>query len=60
MAFQTLSEIAIIGQLADNALRQVLPDNFIAGFGVLNRRRLGVDGEPDKARPRLFRSPRAR
>jgi DNA-binding MarR family transcriptional regulator len=46
-AFQTLSEIAIIGQLADAALRQVLPAELsVAGFGVLNHfARLGVDGE---------------
>lgn len=55
-AFQTLSEIAIIGQLADNALRQVLPEELsVAGFGVLNRfARLGVDGESPTKLARAF------
>lgn len=46
-ASQTLSEIAIIGQLADNALRLTLPKELsVAGFGVLNHfARLGVAGE---------------
>jgi len=56
LAFQTMSEIAIIGQLADNALRQVLPDTLsIASFGVLNHfARLGVEGESPTKLARAF------
>ncbi len=55
-AFQALSEIAIIGQLADNALRQVLPEELsIASFGVLNHfARLGIDGESPTKLARAF------
>jgi DNA-binding MarR family transcriptional regulator len=55
-AFQTLSEIAIIGQLADAALRQVLPAELsVAGFGVLNHfARLGVEGESPTRLARAF------
>lgn len=49
LAFQTLSEIAIIGQLANAALRAVLPETLsIAGFGVLNH---FVRREPDGESP---------
>jgi DNA-binding MarR family transcriptional regulator len=56
VVFQTLSEIAIIGQLADGALRQVLPQALsIAGFGVLNHfARLGVEGESPTKLARAF------
>jgi DNA-binding MarR family transcriptional regulator len=55
-AFQALSEIAIIGQLADGALRQVLPEDLsVAGFGVLNHfARLCVDGESPTKLARAF------
>lgn len=55
-AFQTLSEIAIIGQLADAALRDVLPAELsVAGFGVLNHfARLGVEGESPTKLARAF------
>lgn len=55
-AFQALSEIAIIGQLADGALRQVLPEELsIASFGVLNHfARLGLDGESPTKLARAF------
>jgi DNA-binding MarR family transcriptional regulator len=55
-AFQALSEIAIIGQLADSALRQVLPEELsVAGFGVLNHfARLGVEGESPTKLARAF------
>jgi DNA-binding MarR family transcriptional regulator len=55
-AFQTLSEIAIIGQLADAALRQVLPAELsVASFGVLNHfARLGVEGESPTRLARAF------
>lgn len=37
IAFQAMSEIAIIGHLADTALAQALPEELsVAGFGVLN------------------------
>ena len=54
--FQTLSEIAIIGQLADSALRQVLPEELsVAGFGVLNHfARLNVEGESPTKLARAF------
>lgn len=56
IAFQTLSEIAIIGQLADNAVRQVLPEELsVAGFGVLNHfARLGVERESPTKLARAF------
>lgn len=55
-AFQALSEIAIIGQLADAALRQTLPAELsVAGFGVLNHfARLGVEGESPTKLARAF------
>lgn len=55
-AFQALSEIAIIGQLADAALRQTLPESLsVAGFGVLNHfARLGLDGESPTKLARAF------
>lgn len=55
-AFQTLSEIAIIGQLADAALRQLLPTELsVAGFGVLNHfARLGIEGESPTRLARAF------
>lgn len=47
ISFQVLSEIAIIGHLADTALGQTLPPELsVASFGVLNHFiRLNVDGE---------------
>jgi DNA-binding MarR family transcriptional regulator len=55
-AFHTLSEIAIIGHLADTALGQTLPEKLsVAGFGVLNHFvRLGVDGESPTKLARAF------
>jgi DNA-binding MarR family transcriptional regulator len=55
-AFQALSEIAIIGQLADAALRQALPAELsVAGFGVLNHfTRLGIEGESPTKLARAF------
>jgi DNA-binding MarR family transcriptional regulator len=54
--FQTLSEIAIIGQLTDGVLRQVLPEELsIASFGVLNHfARLGLDRESPTKLARAF------
>jgi DNA-binding MarR family transcriptional regulator len=56
VAFQALSEIAIIGHLADTALAQTLPKELsVAGFGVLNHfARLGVDGESPTRLARAF------
>jgi DNA-binding MarR family transcriptional regulator len=56
VAFQALSEIAIIGHLADTALAQTLPkDLSVAGFGVLNHfARLGVEGESPTKLARAF------
>ncbi|MEZ5996522.1 MAG: MarR family transcriptional regulator [Hyphomonadaceae bacterium] len=55
-AFQALSEISIIGHLADTALAQALPDGLsVAGFGVLNHFvRLGVEGESPTKLARAF------
>jgi DNA-binding MarR family transcriptional regulator len=55
-AFQALSEIAIIGQLADAALRQVLPEDLsVASFGVLNHfTRLGLESESPTKLARAF------
>jgi DNA-binding MarR family transcriptional regulator len=55
-SFQVLSEIAIIGHLADTALGRVLPDDLsIAGFGVLNHFvRLNVEGESPARLARAF------
>lgn len=57
LAFQTLSEIAIIGHLADTALAQTLPEELsVAGFGVLNHFvRLKVEGESPARLARAFR-----
>ncbi len=56
IAFQALSEIAIIGHLADTALAQALPEELsVAGFGVLNHFvRLGVEGESPSKLARAF------
>lgn len=56
VAFQALSEIAIIGHLADTALSQVLPEELsVASFGVLNHfARLGVEGESPSQLARAF------
>lgn len=55
-AFQALSEIAIIGHLADTALARTLPKELsIAGFGVLNHFvRLSIDGESPSKLARAF------
>lgn len=55
-AFQVLSEIAIIGHLADTALAQTLPEELsVASFGVLNHfARLGIDGESPTQLARAF------
>jgi len=56
LAFQTLSEIAIIGHLADTALAQTLPEDLsVAGFGVLNHFvRLKVEGDSPARLARAF------
>lgn len=56
LAFQALSEIAIVGHLADTALARVLPEELsIAGFGVLNHFvRLQVEGESPARLARAF------
>ena len=56
VAFQALSEIAIIGHLADTALAQTLPPELsVAGFGVLNHfTRLNVEGESPARLARAF------
>lgn len=56
LAFQALSEIAIIGHLADTALAQTLPAPLsVAGFGVLNHFvRLNVEGESPARLARAF------
>lgn len=55
-AFQALTEISIIGHLADTALAKTLPDELsIAGFGVLNHFvRLKVAGENPSKLARAF------
>lgn len=55
-AFQALTEIAIIGHLADTALGQALPDGMsVAGFGVLNHFvRRSPDGESPSHLARAF------
>jgi DNA-binding MarR family transcriptional regulator len=55
-AFQVMSEIAIIGHLADTALAKALPSELsIAGFGVLNHFvRLGIEGESPSKLARAF------
>jgi DNA-binding MarR family transcriptional regulator len=56
IAFQALSEIAIIGHLADTALAQTLPPELsVAGFGVLNHfARLEVESESPARLARAF------
>ncbi len=56
ISFQALSEIAIIGHLADTALAQTLPKELsVAGFGVLNHFvRLNVEGESPSQLARAF------
>jgi DNA-binding MarR family transcriptional regulator len=56
ISFQAMSEIAIIGHLADTALAQVLPPELsVAGFGVLNHFvRLNVEGESPARLARAF------
>lgn len=56
VAFQAMSEIAIIGHLADTALAQALPAELsVAGFGVLNHFvRLNVEGESPARLARAF------
>jgi DNA-binding MarR family transcriptional regulator len=56
ISFQVMSEIAIIGHLADTALAQVLPlELSVAGFGVLNHFvRLNVEGESPARLARAF------
>lgn len=55
-AFQVMTEIAIIGHLADTALDQALPEGLsVAGFGVLNHFvRLNVEGESPARLARAF------
>jgi DNA-binding MarR family transcriptional regulator len=56
VSFQVMTEIAIIGHLADTALAQTLPEELsVAGFGVLNHFvRLNVDGESPARLARAF------
>lgn len=56
IAFQVMTETAIIGHLADTALAQTLPKELsVAGFGVLNHFvRLNVDGESPSKLARAF------
>lgn len=56
LSFQALSEIAIIGHLADTALAQTLPPELsVAGFGVLNHfKRLNIEGESPAQLARAF------
>lgn len=56
ISFQALSEIAIIGHLADTALAQVLPEEMsVAGFGVLNHFiRLDLEGDSPARLARAF------
>lgn len=56
ISFQAMSEIAIIGHLADTALAQTLPEELsVAGFGVLNHFvRLNVEGESPARLARAF------
>lgn len=56
VSFQVMSEIAIIGHLADTALAKLLPPEFsVAGFGVLNHFvRLNVEGESPARLARAF------
>ncbi len=56
VSFQVMTEIAIIGRLADTALAKALPGELtIAGFGVLNHFvRLNVEGESPSKLARAF------
>lgn len=56
LCFQAMSEIAIIGHLADTALGQTLPEELsVAGFGVLNHFvRLKVERESPAQLARAF------
>ncbi len=56
VSFQVMTEIAIIGHLADTALAQALPDGMsVAGFGVLNHFvRRNPDGESPSHLARAF------
>jgi DNA-binding MarR family transcriptional regulator len=56
LSFQVMSEIAIIGHLADTALAKALPPELsVAGFGVLNHFvRLNVEGESPARLARAF------
>jgi DNA-binding MarR family transcriptional regulator len=56
MAFQVMTDISIIGHLADTALDQALPEGLsVAGFGVLNHFvRLNLDGENPARLARAF------
>ncbi|MEZ5961931.1 MAG: MarR family transcriptional regulator [Hyphomonadaceae bacterium] len=56
ISFQVMSEIAIIGHLADTALANALPPELsVAGFGVLNHFvRLNVEGESPARLARAF------
>jgi MarR family len=56
ISFQVMSEIAIIGHLADTALAKLLPSELsVAGFGVLNHFvRLNVEGESPARLARAF------
>ncbi len=56
VSFQVMSEIAIIGHLADTALAKLLPPELsVAGFGVLNHFvRLDVRGESPARLARAF------
>ncbi len=56
ISFQVMTEIAIIGHLADTALAQALPDGMsVAGFGVLNHFvRRSPDGESPTRLARAF------
>lgn len=56
LSFQVMSEIAIIGHLADTALAKALPQELsVAGFGVLNHFvRLDVSGESPARLARAF------
>lgn len=56
VSFQAMSEIAIIGHLADTALAKALPPELsVSGFGVLNHFvRLNVEGESPARLARAF------
>jgi DNA-binding MarR family transcriptional regulator len=56
ISFQAMSEIAIIGHLADTALAKALPPELsVAGFGVLNHFvRLNIEGQSPARLARAF------